>query len=357
MINLMNNLTMVTTFLFFTNLLLNKFKDNFPQYSKTYPYLSGILHGLLGVGLMLLSVATTTGFHLDLRILAIISAVYMGGRKAGTIALFIILLARFLLLDVTNIIAVLIGIMMILLSYTLSVWLLDRKHRKSIRRWLVIVVCSTVIPCLIAYVVSPERQLSDTFLVILMYTSGGLFTYLLLTHLSRSNQSLYLLKEKASRDYLTGLYNPRAFEGIFEEKIQEAEKTQEPFSLLMLDIDHFKMINDTHGHSAGDVVLSCFGNLLHRSVRSSDYCARKGGEEFIVLLNGCDAEQAKQTAEKLRKLIEQQEFQLPNGNLLKVTASIGVATYPLTCAELLIDQADRALYRAKREGRNRIVYD
>ncbi len=356
MINLINNLTMVTTFLFFTNLLLNRFKDSFPQYSGIYPYLSGTMHGFLGIALMLLGVATSSGYHLDLRTLAIVSAVYMGGRKAGTIALLMILLARFLLLDLTNTIAILAGIVMITLSYALSALLLTQKHRKSIRRWLVIILCSMVTPCMMVYVTSPDSQLYGTVLVMLMYTAGGLFTYLLLTYLSRSNQSLYLLKEKASRDHLTGLYNPRAFEGIFEQKIQETEKTQESFSLLMLDIDHFKMINDTHGHSAGDAVLSCFGDLLHHAVRSSDYCARKGGEEFIVLLNGCDAEQARQTAEKLRNLIEQQEFQLPNGNLLKVTVSIGVSTYPLTRADLLIDQADRALYRAKREGRNRVIY-
>lgn len=356
MINLINNLTMVTTFLFLTNLLLNKFKDTFPQYSHAYPYVSGTLHGLLGVGLMLLGVATTTGFHLDLRTLAIVSAVYMGGRWAGTIALCIILLARFVLLDVTNTIAVLAGIAMILLSYILSMWLLNRQHRKSIRRWLVIIFCSMIIPCLMVYAASTDRDLSGTLLVILMYTSGGLFTYLLLTHLSRSNQSIYLLKEKASRDHLTGLYNPRAFEGIFEQKMLETEKTRDSFSLLMLDIDHFKRINDTYGHSAGDAVLACFGDLLHRSVRSSDYCARKGGEEFIVLLNDCDSEQARQAAEKLRRLVEQQEFQLPDGKLLKVTVSIGVSTYPFTRADLLIDQADRALYRAKREGRNRVIY-
>ncbi len=356
MINLINNLTMVTTFLFFTNLLLNKFKDTFPQYNHVYPYLSGVLHGFLGVGLMVLGSATSTGFHLDLRTFAIVSAVYMGGRRAGTIALFIILIARFFLLDMSNITAVLVGIAMILLSYGLSMLLLTPAYRKSFRRWLVIIVCSTVIPCMVVYFTSIKAQLYGTVLVAIMYTAGGLFTYWLLTYLSRSNQSLYLLKERASRDHLTGLYNARAFDSIFEQKMVEAEKTQEPFSLLMLDIDHFKMINDTYGHSAGDAVLECFGDLLHRSVRSSDYCARKGGEEFIVLLNQCDSEHARLAGEKLRRLVEEQDFELSEEVRLKVTVSIGISTFPTTQAQLLLDQADQALYRAKREGRNRVIY-
>ncbi|WP_322907636.1 diguanylate cyclase [Paenibacillus campi] len=356
MINLINNLTMVTTFLFFTNLLLNKFKDSFPQYSHLYPYVSGMLHGCLGVVLMLFGEATKDGFHLDLRTLAIISAVYMGGRAAGLIALLFILISRFWLLDLSNDVAIVAGSVMIVLSYVLSAWLLDRQHRKSIGRWSIIIGSSMVIPCIAAYFLSPIAEVYGTIMVIIMYTIGGLFTYLLLTHLSRSNRSLYLLKEKASRDHLTGLYNPRAFESIFEQKMMETEKTQEPFSLLMLDIDYFKTINDTYGHSAGDAVLVCFSELLHRSVRFSDHCARKGGEEFVVLLNGCGAEQASQTAEKLRRLVEEQQFTLANGERIQVTVSIGVSTYPLTEAQLLLEQADQALYRAKREGRNRVVY-
>ncbi|MEW4371203.1 GGDEF domain-containing protein [Paenibacillus kandeliae] len=351
---LINNLTMVTAFLFFTNLLLNRFKEQFPRYHAAYPYLAGLLHGGLGIGLMLLSSGAPGGFHLDMRALAIVSAVYMAGRFAGGIALVCILLGRFLLLDITNMAGLLAGMTMIITTYVLAALLLTYSHRKSFHRWLGIITGGMLMPCVVVYFAMPNPYLPSTLLVMLSYLAGGVFTYLLLTYLSRTNRSLHLLKEKASRDHLTGLYNSRAFDSIFEQKLQRTQQNREPFSLLMIDIDYFKSINDTYGHAAGDTVLSSFGELLLDFVRSSDQCARKGGEEFVVLLNHCRFEQAQQTAEHLRRLVEQHSFPLLNGKQLHITISIGIATFPAIEAEQLLEQADQALYRAKHEGRNRV---
>lgn len=354
MLILINNLTMVTAFLFFTNLLLNRFKEKFPRYHAAYPYLAGLLHGVLGIGLMLLSSGAPGGFHLDMRALAIVSAVYMAGRFAGGIALVCILLGRFLLLDINNLAGLLAGTTMVATTYVLAALLFTYSHRKSFRRWLGIIAGGMLMPCVVVYFAVPNSELLGTLIVMLSYFAGGVFTYFLLTYLSRSNRSLHLLKEKASRDHLTGLYNSRAFESIMEQKLQRTGQTREPFSLLMIDIDYFKSINDTYGHGAGDTVLSIFGELLMDFVRSSDQCARKGGEEFVVLLNHCRFDQAQHMAEHLRKLVEQHAFPLLNGKQLHITISIGIATFPTTDAHMLLEQADQALYRAKREGRNRV---
>ncbi len=354
LVNLLNNLTLMTTFLFLCNLLLNKIQESFPRYSRTFPYITGVLLGLLGLGLMIFNVNAPGGFHLDLRVLAIISAVYMSGRLAGAISLIILLIGRFVLLDISNTAGLYAGIAMLILAFVLSGALFDGKHNHSWKRWAIVVGSSMILPGLPVYMTYDGNIMLPFLLVMFVYTLGGLFTYLLLTYLSRSNRSIYLLKESASRDYLTGLHNPRAFEAIFEQKVLHATRTGEPFALLMLDIDHFKSVNDTYGHSAGDAVLAGMGELLHHFVRSSDDCARKGGEEFVVLLHCCSYNQARQAGERLRQQIEQHVFLLPDGQQLRITASIGVSVFPDRSAEELLDEADQALYRAKHEGRNRV---
>ena len=137
--------------------------------------------------------------------------------------------------------------------------------------------------------------------------------------------------------------------------IEEARREQHPLSAIVIDLDHFKTLNDTHGHMAGDVVLKGFANQLRASLRRSDIVCRWGGEEFIVLFKNTALDTAQQLAEKLRAQLEQQHF-FWEDKALKVTISIGLTN--LTGGEGLdglIARADRALYRAKQSGRNRIA--
>ena len=125
-------------------------------------------------------------------------------------------------------------------------------------------------------------------------------------------------------------------------------------SLLLLDIDHFKKINDTHGHLAGDAVLTNFARVLGHAVRNEDVVARFGGEEFAIILRAIGIEPAFQMAERLRKLVEQTSA-MSSAGPLKATVSIGVAGFPSSPVKLpdqLVEAADIALYRAKGEGRN-----
>jgi len=161
----------------------------------------------------------------------------------------------------------------------------------------------------------------------------------------------------AMADPLTGLYNTRFFDPLLEREMAVSAREGWPISLIMLDIDHFKRFNDTHGHPAGDEALRSFANLLRSSVRESDTVARYGGEEFMVLLRGADLDAASAMAEKLRIDIEGLTVVLGPGRFARLTASLGVAS---TVAHghdrtALVSIVDQALYRAKQLGRNRVV--
>ncbi|OBS30128.1 hypothetical protein A9O67_08850 [Tepidimonas fonticaldi] len=160
---------------------------------------------------------------------------------------------------------------------------------------------------------------------------------------------------ESGRDTLTRLLNRRFLAPILAREIHLAQMRHKVFSVLLLDLVHFKHINDVHGHDAGDSVLQQMAPILLNSVRSSDFVFRYGGEEFLVLLVDAPSEQAQAQAEKLRQRIAATPFALANGVHLSLTASIGVAPYSgHPDYQYLINQADEALYRAKRGGRNRV---
>ncbi len=166
------------------------------------------------------------------------------------------------------------------------------------------------------------------------------------------------LQEAAITDHLTGLYNHNYFYLRLDEDYMRASRYRTPLSLIMMDIDHFKSINDTYGHRAGDIVLRGLANLVKKAVRKSDVLARYGGEEFAMILPSTDLAGAVDEAERLRKMVEDYRFRdFPS---IKVTMSLGVAAYPhkaIASSGELVSRADAALYRAKHGGRNRVEVD
>ncbi len=163
--------------------------------------------------------------------------------------------------------------------------------------------------------------------------------------------------ESALRDGLTKVYNKRYFAERLISEMRFAVRHQAAIALLMLDLDHFKNINDTHGHVAGDRVLAAVAQTLSRSVRNEDVVARYGGEEFAVLLRSTPYAHVLNTAERLRKQIEALMVENEGGQVLGVTVSIGLATFPetkVTTPAEMVEAADQALYRAKHAGRNRV---
>jgi diguanylate cyclase (GGDEF)-like protein len=167
------------------------------------------------------------------------------------------------------------------------------------------------------------------------------------------NAELHQEREKqAVTDGLTGIANRRSFNEMLLREFERAKRYEQPLSLIIIDLDHLKKINDAHGHQAGDEAIRSIGITLRQSSRSVDLPARYGGEEFCLLLPNTDIEMAEQLAERLRRLIN--EVTLPGvGN---ISASIGVATYPTHAddPDLLVKRSDEALYVAKQSGRNQV---
>jgi two-component system, cell cycle response regulator len=164
------------------------------------------------------------------------------------------------------------------------------------------------------------------------------------------------LRDQAARDPLTGIWNRNALFDVFRRELARADREGNQLTIVMLDIDHFKNLNDTHGHMAGDAVLREFTSRITASLRPYDAVGRYGGEEFLVVLPGCAVEAGMRHADRLRGLITDLPFDTSEGRH-SVTCSLGVASTSSTNPkdpDSLIRAADAALYRAKRNGRNRV---
>lgn len=164
------------------------------------------------------------------------------------------------------------------------------------------------------------------------------------------------LRNASQTDELTELKNRRFLQQRLEDELHRASRYSMKLSCVMLDIDHFKKINDSHGHSAGDFVLKEVADVIIRHVRRSDIAVRYGGEEFVLILFESDQTQATKVAERIRKDVESRTFSW-NGEDLSLTISSGVATFPepgITTPDELISRADSALYSAKASGRNAV---
>ena len=162
------------------------------------------------------------------------------------------------------------------------------------------------------------------------------------------------LEEMAARDSLTRLFNRREFLRYLTAELKRSERYHHSMALLMLDIDHFKSVNDQHGHQVGDEALKAMAARISRSVRSVDHVSRYGGEEIILILPETGRQEALSMANQLRARIENETFQLPGGLEIALTASIGVAVFPTDARteSQLVAAADAAVYEAKNEGRN-----
>ncbi|WP_153146870.1 diguanylate cyclase [Dechloromonas sp. H13] len=159
----------------------------------------------------------------------------------------------------------------------------------------------------------------------------------------------------ASRDGLTGLMNRRHFMLLAQAELQRAHRYGRPIAVALGDLDFFKRLNDTYGHGAGDVVLRTFAGLLAESVRQSDLVCRYGGEEFAFLFPESSVEQARILVERFRQRFADHDIRLPDGLLVRVTLSIGLADASRCPIEVALQHADYALYEAKRLGRNRVI--
>lgn len=245
-------------------------------------------------------------------------------------------------------------------------WLLWRVRRPGMRRFhraaaSVLLVYALLLGARFVYaLISPALTTSfvqDPFQIGLFVVSmiyGYALTMALLLVLFREKQ--VELADLAEQDPLTGLFNRLSLEHIAEREMQRALDQRLPLSLLLIDLDHFKEINDRFGHQAGDRVLCRAASLIQEVIRDSDFAFRYGGEEFMVLLPGADSDQAERVAERLRREMGQCDFRLGD-QTVRLRASLGVLEcFPERMSwDDCVGRADTALYEAKRGGRNQVV--
>lgn len=163
------------------------------------------------------------------------------------------------------------------------------------------------------------------------------------------------LEEMATTDKLTGLANRQSSELFASQAVKVAKRNQEPLAAILIDIDHFKEVNDRYGHLAGDAVIKSVANTIQSCLRESDFLCRWGGEEYLLLLKGCDLNRARIIAENIRTTVKETSMTYENATF-NLTISLGVAEYkPDESITLLFARADQALYRAKDSGRDRVV--
>ena len=198
-----------------------------------------------------------------------------------------------------------------------------------------------------------RRELADGDKILVGSTTILKFTY----HDNLDEIFQKQMYESALRDGLTKAFNKKYFTDRLESELTFALRHQSPLVLVMFDIDHFKKVNDTYGHQAGDLVLSELSTLLTAALRAEDVFARYGGEEFAVICRGTDLTQAQIVGERMRKAVETHRFTF-EGTHIPVTISVGIAGLPdaaVKDATDLVARADKALYQSKHGGRNRVT--
>ncbi len=348
--SLINNLTMLTTGILFGYILKSTLPDRLQKALGTR-FLLGIALGLLGVLLMYYHFPLSRHVVVDFSQLPILISVYLGGGISGEITTLLIVIYRLFLHEFGT--HSMIGALTSPVTFFIG-FLYLRREMTTMPRIILVLMLSAVSMVVISWILYGGHSYQELGLYLPLFLIAGLIEFSILRYLRNKDDSIRLMREAANRDFLTSLYNSRAFAKKMEQKIAVAQRNNIPFTLLIIDIDHFKQVNDQYGHLAGDAVLLQIADVMRETFSPRDHIARKGGEEFVILVDRCDAEQIKVIAERLRRNVENHRFILPDGGELKLTISGGSATYPNVDEVELFVKADQALYQAKEDGRNRV---
>lgn len=323
--------------------------------SRTAPLVNGLLVGMLAFVIMY-NPLLHEGMRVDLREAPLYFIAFVGGWFPGIVALIIPAIYRVMMEGPTVLQGILQGIMLpVLIGSLFHDW---KNYRPpyaliSIKRMMIGFVVFEVIKSVWMALSTPATA-SMALIMALMGTIGVLAMGWILNDTHRNIIRWKALEHDSTHDALTGLPNLR----FFHEQVRELKYRGMPMAVVMMDVDHFKNYNDTHGHPAGDGVLRSIGRLMEESARPGDVIARYGGEEFILCFMGVSTEQqAYELADALRERIESYAFyggdQQPGGRLtVSIGAALSETEQPL---DELIEQADRALYHSKKSGRNQVT--
>lgn len=320
--------------------------------------IDGIVGGLFGIVLMIFSVEVAENALIDLRFIPVMILVLFTGSFPAVIGCALIIIGRFMLGDSTSYAMTTPILMVTLVIGFVLIHKLYQPHRATYKKALLMILFSDIV--FIAIMLFHFHDLLQLMSFVPIYSLisfiAGLSATFFIKHLSKTEYLLSKYQEEVATDFLTGLQNMRSFEQIWSQSVHRSITKKESLSLLTIDIDYFKQINDTYGHPAGNQILSDFSHILLRNIRSFDIAFRNGGDEFSIILPGCPHVYALEVAERIRKEVEEFQFEVSMNQVIPITVCIGVATYPDTCSDYsqIIHTADESLYKAKKLGKNKV---
>lgn len=340
------NTTIIISFIFVGGQLLRDkpLKEGFSFLQKC---VIGIFTGISGVLLMHFGVHIED-ILLDLRYLAIILAIIVGGPVASSITVTIILITRLIFTEYS--LASELACYTILLSGIGVIFIARIQTSITLKLVWLHVYCLSIliVPMYILF-----NDISVVVLYLISSITTGYITFVSTNYVLQSNELFQKMKQYATIDALTGLGNVRQFDLEMNCHISNKNMKNDSLCLLLIDIDHFKYVNDTYGHPAGDEVLKQVGCILRETSQFPDLAFRKGGEEFALLIPNKGLAYGICMGEQIRTAVESHPFQLLDGTKIKITVSVGVSEYEGS-SEQFIQAADDALYYSKRNGRNKV---
>lgn len=316
----------------------------------------GFIAGILGIILMHYSISVNEITILDLRHIPVILVAFYGGVIPSIIAAIVISIGRFLiainLSSFTSLFMMLliaIGVGLISIKFNASAW----------KKWTILTLYSQFIFSIALYYVVEDfySVLDYAFFHFIISIGGGFITFYFVRYIRRNSEMYLKYKQESFIDHLTGISNVRGFDQTFNKVVGNAQVNQDIVSICLIDVDHFKEVNDTFGHQSGDEILKKIAYLLKQYSPEHAYVSRNGGEEFSIVLDKTSLKEVVEVAENIRKRIETHSFSLPKKESHSITVSIGIASnnFEIYDPNELIAIADDALYKAKHSGRNTCV--
>lgn len=317
--------------------------------------LSGVAFSISSIFLMKYSIYITPTAFLDFRAISQSSSAFYGGPLSSIITGLSSAVFRISYYGVDKN-SILTFISMILSS--LACAYISKKTLNKKIKWSLMIITSQLIHALLLVLVlgNSNAILSAIFYLFIGTVVVSTTVYYVFDHLLIAHKQVKILKEQACIDFLTGVHSSRNFNSLYEEISAKLCQEGRVFSVLMIDIDFFKDVNDTYGHLAGDEVLKDLGYILNIFARKAGIIGRVGGEEFCILLEDYNIAQATRYAEDLRACVEKTNFVIDSQKQIHITVSIGLATYKETVSDIadMREFADQKLYQSKKSGRNRI---
>jgi diguanylate cyclase len=316
----------------------------------------GIAGGALGVLMMVYAIQVIgTSTLLDLRSLSIMMISSIGGFISVAITGFIIAIYRVGHYGISqSSIFALVHIVLYITFFTI----VNKKIKTPWKNWFTkLAITVFILDTTFLYLLN---DVEDQYLIISNFSfvviCAGVLEYFLLKYAKRSNELYRVYQSDSTKDFLTGLNNTRQFDKLLNMSFERVIENNEKLSCLMVDIDHFKKVNDTYGHAVGDLVLKELADILSKNCRAFDFVGRVGGEEFCLLLLDCPSDRSFEIAMRIRDYVKEHKFSVRGNKFINITVSIGTATYPDTVVSLeeIMSKADIGLYKAKQSGRDRV---